>query len=504
MVHQGAPSGELPTLVGNEGVVSAATAAAPRTPLPARYVDLGVLARGSFGEVRRVRDVALDRVLVLKLLHADLAHLAAVRWRFSAEIRVTAALQHPGVVPVYDHGELADGRLWYAMKEVRGTTFGAIFTDLHAAASPAGFAVTPGGWTFRRVVDAFARVVQTVAYAHRRGVVHRDLKPENLMAGEFGEVLVMDWGLARRVDQAEPDAPEGALSGPRGADLTQHGDVLGTPAYMPPEQAMGARDQHGPPSDVYALGAILYHLLAGRAPYAGGAREVVQQVRAGPPMPIDDAVANGPPVPDELRRACERAMVRDAGVRCTADALATELLAWLDGVRRREQAVAALEAARATEAEMGALRAKAAEATRAARATWATLRAFDPVEAKRPAWDLEDEAEATGRAVALAEARWIQGVHGALSLDPELPEAHDALAEHYRGALVEAERERRTLDAARAEAMLRAHDRGRFAAFLRERAWCRSPPIRRGRRRSCSASSCTTVGWCPWTSARSA
>src|SRR6185503_904363 len=107
-------------------------------------------------------------------------------------------LQHPGIVAIHDRGVLEDGRLWFTMREVRGRTLGEVIDEVHAASRPQGFREAPSGWTFRRLVDAFARIAQAVAYAHRRGVVHRDLKPDNLMVGEFGEVLVMDWGLARR------------------------------------------------------------------------------------------------------------------------------------------------------------------------------------------------------------------------------------------------------------------------------------------------------------------
>jgi serine/threonine protein kinase len=182
--------------------------------LPGRYVDLGAVARGSFGEVRRVRDVVLDRVLAMKVLHAELSARPWIRRRFFTEVQITAQLQHPGIVPVYDHGELPDGRLWYAMKEVRGRTLGAILREIFEASSAEGFGATPSGWTFRRVVDVFARVAQTVAHAHRQGVFHRDLKPENVMIGELGEVMVMDWGLARRVApaarEAEDDGPDEA------------------------------------------------------------------------------------------------------------------------------------------------------------------------------------------------------------------------------------------------------------------------------------------------------
>ncbi|MFT3776016.1 MAG: bifunctional serine/threonine-protein kinase/formylglycine-generating enzyme family protein [Minicystis sp.] len=447
----------------------------PRLVLPGRYEDLGPLAAGAFGEVRRVRDTLLDRPLVMKILHAAWCARPSVRRRFFAEVQITAQLQHPGVVPVHDHGELDDGRLWYTMKEVRGTTFGAIVEDLHAASTPEGFGATASGWTFRRTIDAFARMAQAVAYAHAHGVVHRDLKPENLMIGELGEALVMDWGLARRVEDAHHDEAardDGDVAGaPRGGalpvDRTRHGDVLGTPAYMPPEQAAGERDRHGPHSDVYALGAILYHLLAGRPPHFGRGRDVVQEIIAGPPLPVERAAAGGPPVPGELARVCGRAMAIDVAARGSAEAFAADLFAWLDGVRRREMALAVLDEARALSPAIARLRDGAEKAYAEARAVLASVKPSDAIDAKRPAWKLEDAAAAEGRAAAIAEARWLQIVHGALTIDGELPEAHAMLADHYRAALTRAERARAEEDAARFESMLRAHDRGQHAAFLR-------------------------------------
>jgi serine/threonine-protein kinase len=437
-------------------------------PLPGRYDDLGPIGSGAFGEVRRVRDTLLGRVVAMKLLRASHADRDQLRRRFLVEAQITAQLQHPGIVAVYDRGELADGRLWFTMKEVRGRTLGDAIDELHAHKGPAEFVPAPSGWTFRRLIDAFARIVQAIAYAHSRGIVHRDLKPDNLMVGEFGEVLVMDWGLAHRLATAgsEPDGTGGASGS--SPSLTHHGDVLGTPAYMSPEQARGDTARHGPASDIYALGAVLHCLLTGEPPYRGSAAEVIASLISGPPVQVGDAAAGGPPLPIELVAVCERAMRREIAERYeTADALAADVVAWLDGVRRRDHALAVLERARLLDPEIAALSARASGAHQAARALRGQIRSFDPIEHKRPMWSLEDEAAQLRRAAALAETRWTEAVHGALNLDPDLPEAHALLADHHRRQLVEAERSRRDDDAARAEAMLRIHDRGRHAGFLR-------------------------------------
>jgi len=459
-------------LVGStEAIAALGSDSTPRatsatSSLPGRYEDLGTIGGGSFGEVRRVHDTLLDRIVAMKILRVEHSDLVHVRRRFLVEAHITAQLQHPGIVALHDRGELADHRLWFTMKEVRGRTLGAVIEELHAAKTARAFAQTPSGWTFRRLVDAFARIAQAVAYAHSRGIVHRDLKPDNLMVGEFGEVLVMDWGLARRFTTTDDD-DDGGMSGDSSTQ-THHGDILGTPAYMSPEQASGETARHGPSIDVYALGAVLYCLLTGRAPYRGAPEQILVSLTSGPPVIVADAARGGPPLPAELVAVCERALRRDAAERYpSAGAIAEEIVGWLDGMRRREQALAALEQARALDPEIAALRASAEQAEARARTLQAELRPFDPIDRKRPAWRLEDDAARRARTAALTEARWIAAVHGALSIDPELDEAHAVLADYHRARLIDAEIGRRGEDAARAEELLRIHDRGRHAAFLR-------------------------------------
>jgi eukaryotic-like serine/threonine-protein kinase len=447
---------------------NAAPLGVPR--LPSRYVDQGRIAAGSFGEVRRVHDTQLDRIVAMKLLRADVAGGAQIAARFLAETKLTAGLEHPGIVALYDGGKLDDGRLWFTMREVRGRTLGEVIDEVHAAAGTNGFRETASGWTFRRLVDAFARVCQAVAYAHRRGVVHRDLKPDNIMTGEFGEVMVMDWGLGLRLDAAAPEdlAFAELTVNPASAQLTRHGDVLGTPAYMPPEQARGERALHGLPSDVYALGAVLYHLLAGRPPYRGSsALHVLQQVVTGCPVPVVEA-AEEKPIPAELAAICTKAMAREINARYPdAEALAREVVAWLDGARRREQALDRVAQARAIEPGIQALRAQAADTRAEAQAKLDGLRPFDPVEKKEVGWALEDEASRLEMAVVLREAAWFERLQSALTVDPDLPEAHAALADHHRALLLAAERAHHEADVVRAEAGLKAHDRGRYATLLR-------------------------------------
>ncbi|WP_437806373.1 SUMF1/EgtB/PvdO family nonheme iron enzyme [Sorangium sp. So ce1078] len=463
-----APAPTVPPTMNESGIRDAEPVDGDGPSLPPRYQDLGRLARGASGDVRRVRDLLLGRVLAMKVLRWEHVGNPRVRARFIAETELTAQLQHPGIIPVHDRGTFEDGRLWFTMQEVRGRTFDKVIAEVHAASEPRGPKAQPPGMTFRRALDAFARLAQIVAYAHGMAIVHRDLKPANLMVGDLGEAFVMDWGLSRRLD-APPSTRGGEDAGDaEDAWRTRHGEVLGTPAFMPPEQAQGQRALHGPPSDVYALGAILYHLLVGRPPYQGSGLAAWRQVLVGPPIPVAEAAQGGPPVPKELCAICARAMERDPAERYPdAEALAREIVDWLDGARRREQALGLLSGAEALLPEIAALRERAEGIAAEARRCLASVRAYDPVEIKRPAWALEDEAARIRRDAALREVAWLQAVHGALSVDPGLPEAHALLADHYREALLRAERARRDEDAAQAEALLRVHGAGRHAAFLR-------------------------------------
>jgi serine/threonine protein kinase len=224
-----------------------------------RYEALGVLGRGGMSTVYRAHDRELDREVALKVVGAGPAGDGTVA-RLRNEARVLARLEHPGLVPVHDIGTLSDGRLFYVMRLVRGRRL-----DEHARQER----------SLPALLRLFERVCEAVAFAHAQGVLHRDLKPANVMVGPFGEVLVLDWGLATRVGEplADPALREGTAGGEPApppvalADAptrTQRGTVLGTPGYMAPEQARGEVDRLDQRADVFALGAMLRFLLGAR------------------------------------------------------------------------------------------------------------------------------------------------------------------------------------------------------------------------------------------------
>lgn len=282
----------------------------PIVPLD-RYRIEAEHARGGLGRILRATDTRLDRIVAIKELSRD---NPVARARFAREIRLTAKLQHPNIIPIHEAGRWPTGQYFYAMKFVEGQTLAQAIG--HAGTAEARYALLP----------SMLGVAEAMAYAHSQRIIHRDLKPMNVLVGPFGETVVIDWGLAKEVG-VEEDVEE--LPADRETPFeTRHGAILGTPAYMPPEQAGGqALDET---ADVYALGAILYHLIAGRSPYADHSPEdVLKHVLEEPPQPLDEIDPDAPP---ELVAIVTKAMARDPRQRYrTAREMAEELARYTTG-----------------------------------------------------------------------------------------------------------------------------------------------------------------------------
>jgi eukaryotic-like serine/threonine-protein kinase len=416
---------------------------------PDRYFDLALIAHGGMSEVRRVWDEKLRRSLAMKILEWDLLDDNAARGRFINEAMITANLQHPGVVPVHDWGELADGRLYFTMHEVRGRTLGAIIDALHAGQDGTHWKAIDDGPSLYRVIELLRRVCEAVAHAHGQGIVHRDLKPANVVVGELAGVQVMDWGVATRTDGLGES------------------NVIGTPAFMAPEQAAGRPVTAA--ADVYSVGAILYQVLRGRTRYVGRPERILASLVSDAGASVRDDLAGSVPVPPEaLVAICEKALARDPAHRFPSAAeLAVELGAWLEGTRRRETALQILSRADAILPEIERLRIEAAFCRERASALLGEIHPLDPSRDKKTIWVLEEQAVEAEREAHLQDAQWFQLVRSALNVDDTLPEAHARLAARYHEQLVNAEAAGRESEAQRAEAFLRVHDRGEHAAFLR-------------------------------------
>jgi formylglycine-generating enzyme required for sulfatase activity len=427
------------------------------TELPERYEHLGVIARGGWGEVVRVRDRSLERVVAMKVLALDHLGTDRHRARFMNEAQVTAALEHPGIVPIHDRGVLRDGRPYFTMKEVRGQTLRELCLD----------AAAPGPVPLRRRVEILLRVAETVGYAHTRGVLHRDLKPDNVMVGEFGEVLVLDWGIARAgpelLGPGTSTVASKELVEPSSPVVTGAGDLLGTLAYMSPEQARGIGEPLSPASDVFALGLVLHELLTGLRARAGD-RVQTWALAATGAVP---ALTAGRERPEELCAIVRRATALEPTARfADAVAFAARLHAWLDGSLARERAALLVAQAEAAVAPLEELR-RLREARRAeARARIGALPLHAAVDDKREAWAIEDEAEALHQRVLLAETEHVETLRAALELDPGHEAAHRALARLHRAQVLEAEARQASAEVAQAELRLRRHDRGEHARFL--------------------------------------
>jgi eukaryotic-like serine/threonine-protein kinase len=341
-----------------------------------RFHILRPHAQGGIGKVSVALDAELQREVALKQIKPERADDNDSRVRFVREAEVTGRLEHPGIVPVYGLGNDDKGRPFYAMRFVRGISFDVAIGQFHRADAEARRDPQERTRALRHLLDRFVDVCQTVAYAHSQGVLHRDLKPANILLGPFNESLVVDWGLAkvldlgssetastnpqagpgpgRGSDKADDDQhdhpvpredrgsrrgdvdPAGAGSGsappigPSSSTETAAGTAFGTPAYMSPEQAEGRVDQLGPASDIYSLGAMLYTLLTGRAPFDFvwcDVTALLDRVKLGE-FPAPRQV--NPRVPRALEAVCIKAMANRAEDRYpSASALAEEIEHWL-------------------------------------------------------------------------------------------------------------------------------------------------------------------------------
>jgi len=317
-----------------------------------RYERGEELAHGAQGHVYRVFDKDFRRHLAMKVgippgdgtpdpSGEDSSEASRSLARLIEEAQVTGQLDHPGVVPIHDLGLDPEGQFFFTMHLVRGKTLGEVFAMVASGED---------GWTLTRVLGSILKVCETMAFAHSRRVVHRDLKPANVMVGRFGELYVMDWGLARVlpsedegaggagdrghsvVSQVWTDRNDAALESPGSPIASVDGDIVGTPTFMSPEQAEGVVEGIRPATDIYSVGAILYLLLSGQMPYEdrGSASPVVlwRRVVSGPPASLERLAPHAPP---ELVAITQRAMERNIEDRyASMELMAEDLRAFLE------------------------------------------------------------------------------------------------------------------------------------------------------------------------------
>ena len=448
------------------------------------YRDLGPLGVGGMGEIRKIYDERLNRTLAMKIVHKDLLKRSAVIARFVEEAQVGAQLQHPNIVPIHEIGQLDDGRLYFTMREIRGRTLKEVIDEVHDAIEDRQWKQTSSGWSFRRLIDAFHEVCVAMEYAHNKGVLHRDLKPENIMLGEYGEVLVVDWGIAKVLGQVDllSQMSENDLVSTERSQTRQHatqiGQIAGTPSYMSPEQAMGQVDKLDGRSDIYALGTILYEILTGRPAYYGNTGiEILRKVIAGPPpsisvvpstknrlqslQPIAQSEEQSdtlPRLPDVLVTACERAMKRKQKDRYAEVADFGQVVSdWLDGVKKQERALKIVDEAMKLVEKRSELEHEAMVLFQEAEIGLRDVPSWAQEAAKESWWKKEEKAEQLSQEAQTLLLLFKQQLQAALTVKSDLEEAHLALASHYREEHRLAERTRTLSKAKKAELRLQQH-----------------------------------------------
>ncbi len=435
-----------------------------------RYAYQEELGRGGQGTIISAFDRDVGRTVALKVLRQDASKSMSVLERFLGEAQVTGQLEHPNIVPVHGMGRLPDGTVYYTMKRVEGRSLDQILRGIRKADPEIST-----HYTLQRLLSILQQVCLGMDYAHARGVIHRDLKPANVMLGDYGEVLILDWGLAKVVGRpdAEPEEEGDLELEPvelsEGAQLkTRDGYVQGTPPFMAPEQAKNERDKIGAWSDVYALGGMLYQVLTRKLHFHGkNPRDVmIRCVEEDPTPPIERAPHLH--IPEELSFICMRALTRDPKKRIrTARQLSEEIESFLEGTKRREAAQKRVAEGRSSMEQYHAARLEADRLHEEVHKALSTIRGWERLEEKAVAWELEDRLEESEREVAMAFLKAEGLFEQALAYDDRNEGARAGLAALYWTRFRDAETRRDVADQIYFEGLIRRNDDGRYAERLR-------------------------------------
>lgn len=421
-----------------------------------RYEQRGILGSGGMGQVLRVYDHKLHRFLALKIINADLICYPLILTLFLKEAQTTAVLQHPGIVPVHDFGTLPDGRYYFTMKEIQGVTLKEVIQLVHRSQSPSALHELRGDWSIQRLLQIFARICEAVGYAHERGVLHRDIKPDNIMLGSHGEVLIVDWGIAKLL-------PKGTETFGIDTSLKPSlGSVIGTPMYMSPEQAQGESPQVVETSDVFSLGAILYEILTGKEPRYGRPAQILSQAQLPLPL-LPEAKYIDVSLEDIYTKATS---INHKKRYANAEELYQAIQAWLEGSARRHQAELLVEEAKLFRVNIQVLGRKITERQLQIKQLEKKIERWDEPSTKQPLWDMEDKLEKLKLRENLLEINFLEKLQTALNHCPDFAPAHQTLADFYYEKHQKAEATNDLLQVHLMAQLMKLHDTGRYHNYL--------------------------------------
>ncbi len=392
-----------------------------------RYVVGQELGRGGMGVVRLVKDLDVGRQVAMKTLNPDDPDHESLIQPLVEEAQTTGQLQHPNIIPVYELGVLPNGEVFYTMKAVSGMTLKDVLRRVRAEDEE-----TLKDYTERKLLHVFEQICLAMHYAHNSGVVHRDLKPDNVLLGAYGEVLVMDWGIAYVIG--------------RESMLARPGVVVGTPHYMAPEQARGEIDRVDGRADIFSLGVMLYEILTLTTPITTGDTELaLDQVRTMRQAPRPVTGRNGNPVPTALADAVVRAMAphpedRFPNARMLYDMVESYLEGSAETERRQRIAMQELAIGIQAYDRYMELRRGREKLDRKIARREVRVHQWDPVSNKRELWDLKTRYDHMELVVTQSFSTAINHFHRVLGLVPEQPQAKAALAQLYWTRFEEAER----------------------------------------------------------------